>query len=782
MRLLLRLILFLFTLVLLGAGALIGWAHLQPKPPLIEAVPWSSAVLDRDGRLLRLTLADDGVYRLPVRITDVAKETIDATLRYEDKYYYEHPGVNPFALVRAAWDTWRGPRSIGASTITMQVARRLQNINTRTFNGKIDQILWALRYDAHYSKNDILVAYFSLAPYGGNVEGIEAASQIYFGKPASQLGTAESIALSVVPQNPVKRHPVNGPDFEKARLKAGEAALASGMVNERLAPALRGPLAVRSVTKLPFEAPHFARIAVRLQSTPTVRTTLSLPLNKALEQILRQGVARLAPYGISNGALTVVDTRTSEVLAHVGSIDFFSNTIAGEVDGVLARRSPGSTLKPFVYGLALDQGLIHSRSVLIDAPTNFRGYLPDNADRRFKGPIDATDALNLSRNVPAVTLAQKLQPDLYDFLQAAGAGLRESREHYGLSVVLGGAEVRMTLLAELYSALNTGGIQKPLRRLADADDRDTPARMLLSPEAAWIVRDMLREGGETVTVAGTEIPLLWKTGTSNGYRDAWTAGLAGPYSVVVWLGNFSGRSSSYLQGAAAAQPIFKSIAMRLLTDREHMVSQADIEKLFAKPEGVTTESVCTSTGDLAQTPDGKVRCTDTTDAWFIPGKSPIRDTGILREILIDTETGLRACREVPGKTRRIVWEFWPTHYQETFLAAGIVKQPPPDWAEGCRDEEAPAGAAPVIVSPRAGTVYYAGTATGKRGQKRAGMMLEAGTEPDVRILYWFADGAFIGASSPEKPLFWKCRPGIVTVTAVDDRGRRASRTVTVKQP
>ena len=180
-------------------------------------------MLDRDGRLLRLTLADDGVYRLPVRITDVAKETIDATLRYEDKYYYEHPGVNPFALVRAAWDTWRGPRSIGASTITMQVARRLQNINTRTFNGKIDQILWALRYDAHYSKNDILAAYFSLAPYGGNVEGIEAASQIYFGKPASQLGTAESIALSVVPQNPVKRHPVNGPDFEKARQKAGEA-------------------------------------------------------------------------------------------------------------------------------------------------------------------------------------------------------------------------------------------------------------------------------------------------------------------------------------------------------------------------------------------------------------------------------------------------------------------------------------------------------------------------------------------------------------------------------
>ena len=777
MKHLLRLILFLLTLILLGAGALIGWAHLQPKPPLLEGVKWSSAVCDRDGRLLRLTLSEDGMYRLPVRIPDVSRETVEATLRYEDKYYYEHPGVNPFALARAAWDTWRGPRSIGASTVTMQVARRLQNINTRTFSGKVDQILWALRYDAHYSKDEILAAYFSLAPYGGNVEGIEAAAEVYFGKHAAMLGTAESIALSVVPQNPVKRHPVTGADFEKARLKAGEAALAGGFVSERLAPSVRGPLTVLGTEKLPFEAPHFTRLVSRLNSAPTVRTTLSLPLNKALEGILRQSVERLSAYGISNGALTVVDTRTMEVLAHVGSVDFFSNAIAGEVDGVLARRSPGSTLKPFIYGLALDQGLIHSRSVLVDAPKNFRGYVPENADRRFRGPLPATDALNLSRNVPAIALAQQLKPDLYDFLNAAGAGLRETREHYGLSIVLGGAEIRMNTLAALYSSLNTGGILKPLRRLTDSGD-DASGRALLSPEAAWIVRSMLLEGGETVSVEGVSVPLLWKTGTSNGYRDAWTAGLAGPYAVVVWLGNFSGRSSAYLQGAAAAQPLFRSVAMRVLTDRAFLVDQAAVDRMYAKPDGVTEEDVCRSTGDLAKTPEGAVRCADTVKAWFIPGKSPIRDTGILREILIDEETGLRACREIPGRTRRVVWEFWPTHYQETFLAAGIVKRPPPAWTEGCGGNEPPVGAAPVIVSPRAGTVYFAGTAD----RQFARMTLEAGTEPDVRVVYWFADGSFVGAVKAGKPLVWKCRPGTVTVTAVDDRGRRTSRTVTIRQP
>ncbi len=764
-------------LAALGAGALVGWAHWKEKPPLLENVPWSTAVYDRDGTLLHLTLSEDEAYRLPVGFADISPEAVSAALRYEDRFFYEHPGVNPFSLVRAAFATWTGPRSIGASTITMQVARRLQGLETRTIRGKIEQILWALRYDAHYSKEEILAAYFSLAPYGGNVEGIEAASLRYFGKRARQLGTAESIALSVVPQNPVKRLPGSGEAFEKARQRAGEAALAGGFVSERLAPAVRGPLQIRPLSALPFEAPHFTRLVEKNAAVPRLYTTLSLPLQHALEGLLRDTAARLSDYGITNGALTVVDTRTMDVLAHVGSADFFSDAIEGEVDGVTALRSPGSTLKPFIYGMALDQGLIHSRSILIDSPKNFRGYAPDNSDGRFRGPLDATEALVTSRNVPAVTLAQQLRPDLHDFLKAAGLPLAHPREHYGLSIVLGGAEVSMTSLAEMYAMLASGGILRPVKRLAD-EKPDRPSQALLSPEAAWIVREMLLAGGETVTVAGTKIPLIWKTGTSNGYRDAWTAGLAGHYAVVVWLGNFSGRPGAYLQGAAVALPLFRSAAMRVLTDPLLKMTEADRAALVARPEKVIDETVCRNTGDLATDTAGRVRCTDTVPALFIPGKSPIRDTGVLREILIDKATGLRACEDNPDTVERRFWEFWPTQYQETFLAAGIVKRPPPAWMPGCKAPAVPEGRAPSIVSPRSGATYFTGTA----GRTRANVILRAGTDPDAKLVYWFADSEFLGAVKTGAPFVWKAAPGRYRIEAVDDRGRSAARTLRVRQP
>lgn len=323
----------------------------------------------------------------------MSREALDAVVRYEDRFFHSHPGVNPLSIGRAAWSTLTGTRRIGGSTITMQLARRLQGLDTRSWRGKLEQMLWALRYDMHYTKDEILTAYLTLTPYGGNVEGIEAASLVYFGKHASQLTAAESIALSVMPQNPVKRHPVTGPDFDRARLAVGRKAINDGFVSERLRPVVEGPLKVRGTRALPFEAPHFTRLVEGTRPDPVLKTTLSLPLQESMEKILSENVARLRPYGIENGAMLVVDSRDMSVLAQVGSIDFFNSAIAGEVDGTRAARSPGSTLKPFVYGLALDQGLIHSRTVLLDSQRSFRGYqpgqrrqaLPRTASRR-RGP------------------------------------------------------------------------------------------------------------------------------------------------------------------------------------------------------------------------------------------------------------------------------------------------------------------------------------------------------------------------------------------------------------
>ena len=272
MRRFARLLLAAAVLAAAAGGGLMIWAKTQPKPGLVpEDTHWSQAVTDRDGRLLHLTLSEDGAYRLPVLQGAVSREALDAVVRYEDRFFHSHPGVNPLSIGRAAWSTLTGTRRIGGSTITMQLARRLQGLDTRSWRGKLEQMLWALRYDMHYTKDEILTAYLTLTPYGGNVEGIEAASLVYFGKHASQLTAAESIALSVVPQNPVKRHPVTGPNFDRARLAVGRKAINDGFVSERLRPVVEGPLKVRGTRALPFEAPHFTRLVEARVPIPSSR-------------------------------------------------------------------------------------------------------------------------------------------------------------------------------------------------------------------------------------------------------------------------------------------------------------------------------------------------------------------------------------------------------------------------------------------------------------------------------------------------------------------------------
>ena len=308
----------------------------------------------------------------------------------------------------------------------------------------------------------------------------------------------------------------------------------------------------------------------------------------------------------------------------MGSADYFSDAIEGQVNGLVAPRSPGSTLKPFVYGLALDQGLIHSETILFDTPRRFAAYEPENADGRFEGPVGAAKALRMSRNVPAVDLVGRISPDLYDFLLLANIKLPFPREHYGLSIVLGGAEVSPLNVAKLYAALHAGGRMTEPRLFAD--DPKAASVPLLSREAAWIVRAMLANPRNDLKRSGRTLSLPYKTGTSNGFRDAWTAGLVGPYVALVWLGNFDNAPNPHLLGEDAAAPLFKTVARLLASDPTY---GRDVFQTAEKPEGVVSIDVCRATGDI---PHG--RCTDTVPAWFIPGKSPVRDTGVLREIWI----------------------------------------------------------------------------------------------------------------------------------------------------
>src|SRR5438132_8807803 len=437
------------SLALLGMTAFVVWL-LLPKPPLLDGISFSQCVRDRDGKLLRITLTSDQKFRVWTSLRDISPELIDATLQYEDKYFARHPGVNPVAMLRSGFGLINGGTRTGASTITMQVARLRFHLQTRTPTGKFIQIVRALELERHYSKSEILEAYLNLAPYGRNIEGIGAASQIYFGETAERLTGPESISLSVIPQSPTRR--ALYPNRDNRSLNAAQSNWYDRANLDTQSSARE--FSARAEMERTFLAPHFVQqVLATEKGGDGIVTTLDLQKQQLIERRIADYIRVNRNRGIQNAAALLIDVRTMDVLAQVGSADFFNTEIQGQVDGTRSPRSPGSTLKPFIYALALDQGLIHPLSILADAPRSFGDYNPENFDREFLGPIRASEALARSRNVPAVELASQLaHPTLYEFLRGAGVALPRSESLYGLALPLGGAEIKMEDLARLYAA------------------------------------------------------------------------------------------------------------------------------------------------------------------------------------------------------------------------------------------------------------------------------------------------------------------------------------------
>jgi len=764
-----------FATSLFGVVALM--VALCPKPSLYGDVDFSAAVEDRNGRLLRLALADDERYRLRLRLEDIAPTAIDATLLYEDQYFSVHPGFNPGALIRAAWSTYvQNDRVMGGSTITMQLARMRFSLDTRTVGGKLLQIARAVQIERHYSKDEILAAYLNLAPYGGNIEGIGTAALIYFDKPASRLSLAESLALAVIAQNPARRNPATADGYME--MSAARDRLLTvwsdkfGLPDEAKSQ-FELPLAVRAPGELPYLAPHFSRdvLANTLQQSGVKTTTLDWSLQRILENHTKRYTERRRPVGIINASAMLIDYRTMEILASVGSSDFFNDQIQGQVDGTRAKRSPGSTLKPFVYGLAIDSGIIHPMSLLKDAPKRFAAYTPENFDRGFMGPVVAQDALIYSRNVPAIELLSKVGHDrFHNFLTDGGVSGLRSPEFYGLAMILGGNELTMAELVRLYAMLANGGLLKPLKSVRDRESPG-PHLQLLSPEASFLVLDMLRNNRRPDAVGfdtvGVQAPIAWKTGTSYAFRDAWTVGVFGPYVLAVWVGNFDGSSNPAFVGVQAAAPLFFTIADSLTAGlNESYVNTEPPPNL-----NLRKVEVCVSTGDLP----GR-HCPQTGKSWFVPGVSPIRVSDVHRAVRIDNQTGERACSYDPGTTHEEVFEFWPSDISRLFRKAGIAIRRPPPWAEDCSlDMQAANGLAPRITSPSARLTYH--VRTDKIKEER--LPLTANTDGDVKWLYWFANDNFIAKVRRDEPLFWNPRVGNYDMLAVDDLGRSNSRKLSV---
>jgi penicillin-binding protein 1C len=750
---------FFFLISVLG----LSWFFL-PDPGLYPAVSWSKAYSDENGKLLRLTLSDDDKYRLFVPLKDISPYLKKAVVLYEDRHFYDHFGFNPFSLFRAGIDTYvLKKRVVGGSTITMQVARISFHIDSRSVSGKLKQILRAVQLERHYTKKEILEAYLNLAPYGGNIEGSGSASRIYFKKSVSELNLSEALALAVIPQNPTSRFPEKRggqKELEKARQRL--INIWNDEKDKKISEINRLSLNYYSRKNIAFKAPHFTDWLEKRDDVPLkgeIKTSLDLNLQNILEDKISSYVKRKKILGILNSSALILNYKTMEIKAMAGSADYFDDSIEGQVNGCDAKRSPGSTLKPFVYALAADQGFIHSHTLLKDAPASFSGFTPENYDKKFEGPLFAKDALIKSRNLPAVDLASKIKkPDLYMFLKNAGVKGLQKKSFYGLSLVLGGGEVTMIELARLYSIIGNKGYLKNLRYLKNKNN-ETGETRLLSNEASFMINSMLAENPSTdeiILKRKKRIPVSWKTGTSYGFRDGWAAGIFGDYVLCVWVGNFSGEGNPSFIGRKGAGPLFFDIADMVKSYDKNIKSHLDESLVF----NIKKVDVCAVSGDLP----GKYT-PHTTRAWFIPGVSPIFVSKLHRPVYIDKKTGKRSCEKDPLKTEQKIFEFWPTDMKRLFEKGGIYIKSPPEYMDECIGKTfTDSGISPHILSPVEGVKYLV-------FKDKRKIPFKASAETGVKNLYWFVNSNYEGKSKPGDVFLWKPVPGKHLIRVVDDLGR-----------
>jgi penicillin-binding protein 1C len=739
---------------------------------LLGGLSFSTYYTDRGGKLLNVFLTDDDKYRFKTVLADFPPALVEAVLLQEDRYFYGHIGINSAAMFRAGWETYvRRGRRIGASTITMQLARLRYGLYTRNLAGKLVQTLGALFLEICYSKEEILEAYLNLVPLGSNIEGYAAGAWYYFGKDVKELTKGEILTLAVIPQNPSGRAPLSGaagPELLRSRGVLYDEWLRSHPEDALLKAELELPPYIYGA--FPRRTPHLTEYLRAFLPEGGPRTSLDLGRQTLLERELEFFLVKNRSWGITNGSLLLVDHTTMEVLAAVGSADYFDDAIQGQVNGFAARRSPGSTLKPFVYALALEQGLIHPEKMLKDTPVGFSEYTPDNYRSEFKGPVKAWYALVDSRNIPAVELARNIhEPDLYDFLVRGGVGGLKEKSHYGLSVVLGSAGLTMMELSSLYAALARGGVQGELRFFPGSPGaRPGGDKALLSPEAAAITLDMLERNpapDEVREGSGRRIPVAYKTGTSIGFKDAWAVAVFDRYVLAVWLGNFSGQGNNAFIGRLSAAPLAFSVI-------DALVAELPADQLLpprTMPPGVARVEVCEVSGDMPGED-----CPHLVSTWFIPGVSPINRCRIHRRIYIDTRTGYRTDQSQGEFIRSEVREFWPSDLREIFAQAGLPRFTPPPYAPGSGPERETPGFPPSIISPLANTTYVLGD-----NDRYNQLVLLAGADQDGGEIFWFADTRFIGRAKPNERFVWAPEPGTWSLSAVDQRGRSSGITINV---
>ncbi len=561
----------------ISASALLAVGLIRVTAPLPPQLVRSVEVVDRNGFLLRPFSLPDGRWRLPAKPEQVDQRYLEMLIAYEDRRFRDHIGFDPLALLRATYQlVANGEIVSGGSTLSMQVARLIEPRKHRTLYAKLAEIVRAMQLEARLSKQEILELYLTLAPFGGNLEGVRAASHAYFGKEPMRLTIGEAALLVALPQSPEVRRPDRAAGTAiRARNRVIDRMFAAGIITVAEANRAREEAVPRARRELPQFAPHAAEAAVAAFPGQLLhRLAIDATIQRRLEELVREKASTLG-HRVSV-AILVADNESGEVLARIGSTDFNDMERAGRIDMTRGVRSPGSALKPFIYGLAFEDGVAHPETLIEDRPTRFGTWRPENFDLTFQGTVTMRKALQLSLNVPAVALLESVGPQrLFARLETSGAQLQLPQgEVPGLAIGLGGLGLRLEDLTTLYAALARGGDAFPLVHRLDVKNEQERRARLLDPVAAWYVGNVLVGAPPPENAAFGKI--AFKTGTSYGYRDAWAVGFDGRRTIAVWVGRADGQPVPGMIGRAVAAPILFDAFARAVPK---------VEPLRAAPDG-----------------------------------------------------------------------------------------------------------------------------------------------------------------------------------------------------
>lgn len=741
--------------------------------PIPDKIEYSTIITDSKGEVIHAFLTKDEKWRMKTDLDEISPLLRQTIVAKEDKYFFYHPGINPLAMGKAAVkNIFRMKRTSGASTITMQVAKALEP-KSRTYINKLIEIFRAFQLEWKYSKDEILQLYLNIVPYGGNIEGVKSASILYFKKNPDHLSLAEITALSIIPNRPSSLIIGRNNDLIVQERNRWLKKFSNDKVftAKQIEDALQEPLTA-SRGNVPKMIPQLA-YNLKKQGGDIIRTNIETNTQLKVEKLVSDYSRNLSLKNIRNASVVIINNQTHEVITYVGSANFYDTIDGGQVNGASAIRQPGSTLKPLLFGLCIDEGLITPKAVINDVAVNYDGYAPENYDRQFNGSVTMEYALEHSLNIPAVKALGMLGKDefIHKLAQCDFTQIKKDQKKLGLSMILGGCGTSLEELTGLYTIFaNEAKFVKPTivdRRRPTVNRKETgsdrpgltqPSGVtILSPAATFMINETLSKVNRPdfpLNWQSTErMPkIAWKTGTSYGRRDAWSIGYNKHYTVGVWVGNFSGLGIPEISGASVATPLLFKIFNTIDYDSD--------QEWFEQPKDCDSRIVCSETGLLPRD-----HCTHTVLDYFIPLVSNTQTCDNIQEVMISSEEKISFCKTcMPDagykkKMYKIISPDMQAYFEERNIAYEKVPMHNPDCDKIFRD------GAPAITSPRNGSEYI----ISKKNPEA--LQLSTNTGNDVTKVYWYINNRFYKASDAKTKQFFIPDEGPVKISCTDDKGR-----------